>query len=99
MYDYTNSMEHYFVSGLFSDAAVSSYHVLVASNDTYDASEQWTRENAEWRGRNLIWDKIPEIFLEVLRNTAVAQLVEALRYKPEARGFDSRKCHSNSSLT
>jgi len=40
MYDYTNSMEHYFVSGLFSDAAVSSYHVLVASNDTYDASEQ-----------------------------------------------------------
>jgi hypothetical protein len=26
---------------------------------------------------------------------AVAQLVEALRYKPEGRGFDSRFCHWN----
>ena len=24
---------------------------------------------------------------------AIAQLVEALRYKPEGRGFDSRWCH------
>jgi hypothetical protein len=24
---------------------------------------------------------------------AVAQLVEALRYRPEGRGFDSRWCH------
>jgi hypothetical protein len=24
---------------------------------------------------------------------AVAQLIEALRYKPEGRGFDSRWCH------
>jgi hypothetical protein len=30
---------------------------------------------------------------------AVAQLVEALRYKPERRGFDSRWCHWNFSLT
>jgi hypothetical protein len=30
---------------------------------------------------------------------AVAQLVEALRYKPEGRGFDSRWCHWNVSLT
>jgi len=29
---------------------------------------------------------------------AVAQLVEALRYKPEGRGFDSRWCHWNFSL-
>jgi hypothetical protein len=29
----------------------------------------------------------------------VAQLVEALRYKPEAHGFDSRFCHWNFSLT
>jgi hypothetical protein len=29
----------------------------------------------------------------------VAQLVEALRYKPEVRGFDSRLCHWNFSLT
>ena len=30
---------------------------------------------------------------------AVAQLVEALRYKPEGRGFDSRLFHWNFSLT
>ena len=30
---------------------------------------------------------------------AVAQLVEALRYKSESRGFDSRWCHWNFSLT
>jgi hypothetical protein len=29
----------------------------------------------------------------------VAQLVEALRYNPEGRGFDSRWCHWNFSLT
>jgi hypothetical protein len=29
----------------------------------------------------------------------VAQLVEALRYKPEGRGFDSRRCPLNFSLT
>jgi hypothetical protein len=30
---------------------------------------------------------------------AIAQLVEALRYKPEGRGFDSRWCNWNFSLT
>jgi hypothetical protein len=30
---------------------------------------------------------------------AVEQLAEALRYKPERRGFDSRWCHWNVSLT
>jgi hypothetical protein len=29
----------------------------------------------------------------------VAQLVEALRYKPEGCGFDSRWCHWNFSFT
>ena len=29
----------------------------------------------------------------------VAQFIEALRYKPEGRGFDSRWCHWNFSLT
>jgi len=42
---------------------------------------------------------------EILINTTmrwghvVAQLFEALRYKPEGRGFDSRWCHWNFSLT
>ena len=31
--------------------------------------------------------------------TAVAQLVEALRYKSEGRGFDSRWCHNPSGRT
>ena len=29
----------------------------------------------------------------------MAQLVEALRYKPEGRGFDSRWCHNPSGRT
>jgi len=30
---------------------------------------------------------------------AVGELVEALRYKPEGRGFDFRWCYCNFSLT
>jgi hypothetical protein len=33
------------------------------------------------------------------REHAVVQLAEALRYKPEIPGFDSRWCHWNISLT
>jgi hypothetical protein len=36
---------------------------------------------------------------KVQEGHAVAQLVEALRYKPEGGGFDSRWCHWNFSLT
>ena len=28
-----------------------------------------------------------------MRSVAVAHLIEALRYKPEGRGFNSRWCH------
>jgi hypothetical protein len=35
----------------------------------------------------------------IIREHAVAQLVEALRYKPEGRGLDSQWCHWNFSLT
>jgi hypothetical protein len=47
----------------------------------------------------------PSVSYGILGNTfhiwglAVAQLVEALRYKPEDREFDSRLCHLNFSLT
>ena len=34
-----------------------------------------------------------------IKGHAVAQLVGALRYKSEGRGFDSRWCHWNFSLT
>jgi len=35
---------------------------------------------------------IYKAYILTLRGHAVAQLVEALRYKPEGRGFDSRWC-------
>jgi hypothetical protein len=38
------------------------------------------------------------IVLSTLCTLLVAQLVEALRSKPEGRGFDSRWCHWNFSL-
>jgi hypothetical protein len=39
------------------------------------------------------------LIFEFHQEQAVAQLVEALRYKPEGRGFDSRWCLWNISLT
>ena len=39
------------------------------------------------------------IIIIIIMRHAVAQLVEALRYKSEGRGFDSRWCHWNFSLT
>jgi hypothetical protein len=42
-----------------------------------------------------------KIYLSPTKNTsghAVAQLIEALRYKPEGRGSDSRWCRRNFSL-
>jgi len=38
-------------------------------------------------------------FIISLGTLLVAQLVEALRYKPGGSGFDSRWCHWNFSLT
>ena len=38
-------------------------------------------------------------FLYMLSGHLVVQLVEALRYNPECRGFDSRWCQWNFSLT
>jgi len=51
-----------------------------------------------------IWYIIPfnknyQQFVGLLMGHAVAQLVQALRYKLEGRGFDSRWCHWNFSLT
>jgi len=37
--------------------------------------------------------------LEECRGHELGQLVETLPYKPEGRGFDSRWCHWNFSLT
>jgi hypothetical protein len=39
------------------------------------------------------------LIIDVSLGHAMAQSVEALLYKPEGRGFDSRCCHWNFSLT
>jgi hypothetical protein len=44
-------------------------------------------------------DKVIKIKIQTVVGHAVAQLVEALRYKPEDHGFDSRWCPWNFSLT
>jgi hypothetical protein len=38
------------------------------------------------------------LVVQSLSGAAVAQLVEALHYKPEGHGFDSRWCHWNFSF-
>ena len=48
----------------------------------------------------VVFEYILPTYFVILHNTGhpVAHLVEALRYKPEGRGFDSRWCHWNFSL-
>jgi len=46
--------------------------------------------SAQFVGRN--------VHFQLSEGNAVAQLVDALRYKPKSRGFDSRWCHWNFSL-
>jgi hypothetical protein len=50
---------------------------------------------------NICFTSVPNLSLKntFLTGHAVAHLFEALRYKPEGRGFDSRWCHWNFSLT
>jgi hypothetical protein len=47
----------------------------------------------------LIRNDVFTTLLLTLVGNAVAQLIEALPYKPEGRGFDSRWYHWNFSLT
>jgi len=54
---------------------------LDIKSDPQSENRKNTKENSE----RLSW----------LQEHAMAQLVEALRYKPEGRGFDSRWCHWN----
>jgi hypothetical protein len=47
----------------------------------------------------ILWLKIYIITIQIGDTLLVAQLVEALRYKLEGRGFDFRWCHWNFLLT
>ena len=62
----------------------------------------WVDNNASrwqmgfsWAFKGLIRCKLRDLY----SSNAMAQLVEALRYKPEGRGFDFRWCHWNFLLT
>jgi hypothetical protein len=60
-------------------------------------------ENKIFKCENKIKDSVRMamqcLFISTIVQSTVAQLVEALHYKPEGRGFDSRLCHWNFSLT
>ena len=47
----------------------------------------------------IVLSKIILMYAFLVRGHAVAQLVEALRYKSEGRGLDSRWCYWNFPLT
>ena len=49
--------------------------------------------------RPMYLDQVFFTDISCYKEGGVAHLVEALRYKPEGRGFNTRWCHWNSSLT
>jgi hypothetical protein len=53
----------------------------------------------DWFVMSRVGNILTLIYTIYYQTNAVAQLVQALRYKPESRGFDSRWCHWNFSLT
>jgi len=55
-------------------------------------SAQIKRDNNWVDFRETLSHRINGEMLYRILGHAVAQLVEALRYKPEGRGFDSRRC-------
>ena len=52
-----------------------------------------------YRGKTFGSAKVKNALLNRVDYGAVPQLVEALRYTPKGRGFDSRWCHWKFSLT
>ena len=72
---------------------VDAGHLGLEGNITVHRNEE------AWSSALVIICEIFYHWLSVPMGTAVAQLVEALRYKSEGRGFDSRWCHWNFSLT
>jgi len=73
-------------------------HNITAKAALKFGSEAWVLKKREKQ-------RLEATQMNLLRNLhgitghAVAQLVEALHYKSEGRGFDSRWCHWNFSLT
>jgi hypothetical protein len=98
------------VNSLLSHCTQSSFHLqLLEQPLPYEHNERYGMINIEsgtihHESHNFALIRRSEsrhkkLQLLTDRAYAVAQLVEAIRYKPESRGFDSRWSHSNFSLT
>jgi len=63
-------------------------------------SEEWVELYLPFRIRHhCVYRNSRSYATVTLLKIRCAQLVETLHYKPEGRGFDSRRCHRNFSLT
>ena len=64
-------------------------------------SENVVLANSGFHARNNFSENCPKFgeSTSTVLGHAVAQFVEAVRYKSEGRGFDSRRCHLKFSLT
>jgi len=70
-----------------------------ANMDVNSEQVRLVRTSASLTQRTIMLTLYYKAACDKTRGHAVAQLVEALRYKPEGRGFDSSWCHWNFSLT
>ena len=73
--------------------------VRIAMCPTLNGSEIQLFETTNAEKFNVIIKQLINCYSILGWDHAVAQLGEALRYNPEGRGFDSRWCHWNFSLT
>jgi hypothetical protein len=73
------------------NSAIERNALLESEQDEARAMVQRLKDEA--RGECTSWVYVSG------KGYAVTQLVQALRYKPGGRGFDSRWCHWNVSLT
>ena len=79
---------------------VSSYVLfIIPCCAEYNTHSTHVKAQLIFKLTRAVFDGRSLVYLVVSVGHAVAQLVEALRYKPEGRGFDSRWCHWNFSLT
>ena len=90
---FENRLHWQFEVGIKSTSGCFRLHIYLHANRTLIHNSIFVFDS--W-GKILINKKTQYNYS---KGHAVAQLVEALRYKPEGRGFDSRWCHWNFSLT
>jgi hypothetical protein len=69
--------------------------IIISTTQLHLAGSFYEINITRHRSMNIVFT----FLTHVNKGHAVAQLVEALRYKPEGREFDFRWCHWNFSLT